>query len=333
MTEGGSRFSPKLLPPLAAAAVVAGGAALRWGDVPLALALVLAGAAGAYAAARAWLAHKARQEARQADLDERLLQAQKMAAVGELAAGIAHEINNPLAIILQEVEWLNRLLKGDGPRSPEEWGELRDSLGAIAGQVDRGRDIIRRLLDFARKREPIIQAVDLNKLVADMSALVEREARRHGIVLQRQFAAHLPPIQSDPPLLRQVVLNLLTNAVYAIGRDGVITITTAAREGREVEIAVADTGCGIPPEHLDKIFDPFFTTKPPGRGTGLGLAISRQIIHSLGGAMEVTGSPGRGATFTLRLPRQPEGRGRSAAGGPGGQRSPTPAPGSAKESP
>jgi two-component system, NtrC family, sensor kinase len=235
-------------------------------------------------------------------LDERLLQSQKLAAIGELSAGIAHEINNPLAIIRQEAEWMGHLLnKGAGAQLPE-LEELNGSVAQIVQQVDRCTEIIRNLLDFARKRDPVIQAVDLNRVAEDMTRLVEREAKHNNIVIVRQYEPELPVIYSDAPQLRQVVLNFLTNASHAIGQEGAITICTRKQGDEAVHLVISDTGCGIPEENLGKIFDPFFTTKPEGQGTGLGLSICHGIIQRLGGQILVASRVGEGTSFTIELP-------------------------------
>lgn len=235
-------------------------------------------------------------------MDERLLQTQKLAAMGELAAGVAHEINNPLAIIRQEAEWVGQLLKqADLPETPQT-AQIRDSLREIVQQVDRARDITGNLLNLARPREPVIQQVNLNRLIRDMAALVEKEAKTRNIHVVPQLQKDLPLIYSDGPLLRQVMLNLLNNARQALPGEGSITITTRLEEGERVRVTVADTGPGIPAEHLSRIFTPFFTTKPPGAGTGLGLAISQSIIHNLGGEITAACREGEGAAFTITLP-------------------------------
>ena len=239
-------------------------------------------------------------------LDERLIQSQKLAAIGQLSAGIAHEINNPLAIIRQEAEWMQLLLTKKEIAGPQEREELKGSLRQIVQQVDRCTEIVRNLLDFARKREPVIQTVDVNRTVEDMTMLVEKEARYHNITIVREYDQNLPAIYSDAPQLRQVFLNLLTNAAHAIGQDGTITITTSPQGNGSVHIMISDTGCGIPPEDLKKIFDPFFTTKAEGKGTGLGLSICHGIIRRLGGEIGVQSTVGQGATFTIVLPRRPD---------------------------
>jgi len=244
-------------------------------------------------------------------LDERILQSQKLAAIGELSAGIAHEINNPLAIIRQEAEWLQHLLKNKAGLEAGEVEELRNGLRQIVQEVDRCKDITHRLLDFARKREPVIQAVELNKIIEDMALLVEKEAKYNNIKIIRKYDANLPLIHSDGPQLRQVVLNLLNNAVHAVGQDGEVTITTRRAGEQGIDLIVADTGCGIPKEHLDKIFYPFFTTKPEGKGTGLGLSICLGIIQRLGGGLAVDSAVGEGTTFIINLPLQPEAGGKN----------------------
>jgi two-component system NtrC family sensor kinase len=239
-------------------------------------------------------------------LDERLLQSQKLAAIGELSAGIAHEINNPLAIIRQEAEWMQLLLKKLEGRDLKEIAELEGSVQQIVQQVDRCTEITRNLLDFARKRDPVIQAVEVNRVIEDMTRLVEKEAKHNNITIVRQYDQELPVILSDAPQLRQVILNFLTNATHAIGKDGVVTITTRLAGDQEVDIVIRDTGCGIPEENLGKIFDPFFTTKPAGKGTGLGLSICHGIIQRLGGRIAVVSRVGQGTEFTITLPRSRE---------------------------
>ncbi len=239
-------------------------------------------------------------------LDEQLIQSHKLAAIGELSSGIAHEINNPLAIIGQETEWVNHLLQSDELRNFNQVHDLTDSLREITRQVERCKDITLRLLNFARKMEPLLQRVDVNRLIEDMIKLVDRETRQQNITIVRRFQKDLPPVVSDAPLLRQVILNLLNNAAYAIQKDGAITLTTRPADHGQVEILVTDTGSGIRKEDLGKIFNPFFTTKPPGKGTGLGLSICHRIIVKLGGRISVTSELGHGTTFTIRLPRKGE---------------------------
>jgi len=246
------------------------------------------------------LSQKAAVERQKELTDEQLLQSQKLASIGELSGGIAHEINNPLAVIRQEAEWLLHLLKKETPPDLEE---VKNCLTEIVHQVDRGREITHNLLDFARRRQPVVQAVDLNRLIDDMAMLVEKEAQHRHITIRKQYQPALPVIYSDPPLLRQVILNLLNNAIQAVDRNGGVTIITQAAENKQVMLQINDTGCGIPKEHLAQIFDPFFTTKPQGKGTGLGLSICHGIIERLGGKIFVASEVGKGSSFTIKLPQ------------------------------
>jgi two-component system, NtrC family, sensor kinase len=277
-------------------AVVAGAVAGQALSIPLGL----AAAAGTIS----FLAYRERRRDTSFErlLDSRMLQSQKMAALGEISSGIAHEINNPIAIIAQEAELLRHYLGQVESSRPETLREIVDSVSQIQAQVSRCREITHRLLTLARKMDPVLQDVDLSRLVEDMVLLVEREALTRGVRFVREYAAGMAPSTTDPPLVRQVVLNLLNNAVQAIEGSGTVTVRTASEDGGSSTIEVEDTGCGIDPEQVHKIFHPFYTTKPPGKGTGLGLSISQAIMARLGGEIAVESEPGRGSRFTLRLP-------------------------------
>ena len=235
----------------------------------------------------------------QSELGNQLIQSQRVLALGELSTGIAHEINNPLNIIMQEAE-LMRFNLASNP-SPQEMEEIRGSLDVIYAQVMRCSDITHKLLDFARHRKTVSQLADINRLVEDMLELVERETSPKNIRIIRLFDDLLPLVKTDPPLLRQVFLNLLINAVQAVHADGDIIITTYA-SGEMACTEIRDTGPGIPSELRERIFNPFFTTKSPGEGTGLGLSVSLRIVNELGGNIAVNSSPGEGAAFTVCIP-------------------------------
>jgi signal transduction histidine kinase len=238
-------------------------------------------------------------------LSEQLIQSQKLSALGELSAGVAHEINNPLAVITQEVELMDMLLPRAKFESADDLAEFQECLGEIGKQVERCGNITHGMLDFARRREAVVQETDLNRLIDDMVRLVELEIRNKNIFIERRYAEPAPCIRTDPPLLRQVILNLLNNAAQAMGRDGRIVITTSAQRrdgGTEAVLRFRDTGPGIAREHLEKIFNPFFTTKDPGKGTGLGLSICLRIVNELGGSIDVESERGKGAEFIVRLP-------------------------------
>ncbi len=288
-----------LVPPVLAALVVAA----TFASPPLAG--IMAGAVLVLAAysARRLMSRLSRTEEARTSLNAQLIQSQKLAAVGELSAGIAHEINNPIAIIAQETEWASHLVDEAGKTCDADFSEVRDSLREIRAQVDRCKNITHKLLDFARKREPVLQDVDVARLIDDMARLVDKEASYKNVTLRRVLPEDLPRLRTDAPLVRQVVLNLMTNALHAVDKGGRIEVTAAATD-EHLLISVQDNGCGIPQENLDKIFNPFFTTKPPGQGTGLGLSLCHNLVAGMGGAILVDSRPGQGTTFTVRLPRQ-----------------------------
>jgi len=234
--------------------------------------------------------------------DDSACRSQIFSSVDALSAGIAHEINNPLGIIAQETQWIGHLMETPPLRRLKEAEELRDSLREISRQVDRCKETVHKLLSLAHQVEPVLQFVDVNGLIRSMIGVAERQASEKRITIVRCLETGLPVVASDPPLLRQVLLNLLLNATQAIEQEGIITVSTRSLGGGFVEIMVQDTGCGIPREHLTRIFTPFFSTKPEGKGTGLGLAISRGIIERLGGSIEVSSDPGKSTTFVVKVP-------------------------------
>jgi two-component system NtrC family sensor kinase len=249
-----------------------------------------------------------RRRDREADqLNRQLLQAGKMASVGELSAGVAHEINNPLAIILTERQILLDTVQQTTTLEASFKEELLRALAQIDTQVHRCKRLTHNLLRFSRRTKSAVEPVSINAFLGEVVELMEREACANGIRFVTDFEESLPSVRSDPSQLQQVFLNLITNAIDAQeGKpQGSIRLQTRARDGSGVEVVVADTGCGIRPEHLDKIFDPFFTTKPVGKGTGLGLSICYSIVQRLGGEISVESEPGTGTTFTLFLPLLP----------------------------
>jgi two-component system, NtrC family, sensor kinase len=237
-------------------------------------------------------------------LHEQLTRTQKLCSVDELSAGIAHEINNPLGIMAQEIQWIAHLLKKVPSGDVQERTDLTESLGVISQQIDRCKEIVNKLLSVAREMKPVIQRVDVNDLIERITVIVEKDAHIKKIRISKKFQQAPPPVHSDPPLLRQVILNLLVNATQAIETEGEITVSTQSLDGKSVVITVEDTGCGIPGEILDKIFTPFFSTKPPGQGTGMGLALCRGIIERLEGSISVNSELGKCTAFTIRLPAE-----------------------------
>ncbi len=228
--------------------------------------------------------------------------AAKLASVGELAAGIAHEINNPLAAINEEAGLIKDLT---GPEFGKNFSceEIRPHLDSIQESVFRCRDITRKLMGFVRKSDLSLEIYDINSLMDDvLDGLIIREMRASNIEVVKHYSYELPKIKTDGNQLQQVILNILNNCIDAFesGR-GKITITTY-RDDKYINIAIADTGKGMDQEVLSKIFMPFFTTKEVGKGTGLGLSVSYGIIKNLGGKIEVESTPGEGSVFTLCIP-------------------------------
>jgi two-component system NtrC family sensor kinase len=241
-------------------------------------------------------------------LNRQLMEAGKMASLGELSAGVAHEINNPLAIILTERQIILDLLDQTSNLDEGFRKELVDSLNQMDVQVNRCKRITHNLLRFSRRTRSVMEKVDLNSFLEEVVELMEREARSSGITFQTDLDGNLKSVLSDPSQLQQVFLNLITNAIDAHDGKPYGTIRIATRAGDEpqkLHILFGDTGTGIPKEILGRIFDPFFTTKAVGKGTGLGLSICYSIMQRLGGSISVKSEVGRGTEFTLTLPYQP----------------------------
>ncbi|MCK5486670.1 MAG: PAS domain-containing protein [Desulfobacterales bacterium] len=239
------------------------------------------------------------------EIQARLIESQKMESIGQLAAGIAHEINTPLGIILGYAQ----LLLEDVPES----GDTYDDLKTIERQSKICRRIVSDLLRFSRHTESIVTSLDMNDSIEEVASVVEHTFKLDRVEIERDYYSNLPPIKGDREKLKQVFVNLLNNAYDAIDTDGTIRITTGFdHENDEIVISVADTGRGIPPEQIDRIFDPFFTTKPVGKGTGLGLSVTFGIIQEHGGRIGVKSPPlsarggegedVRGTVFTIHLP-------------------------------
>ncbi|MFQ5850129.1 MAG: ATP-binding protein [Candidatus Binatia bacterium] len=234
-------------------------------------------------------------------LEAQLLQAGKMVAMGELASGIAHQINNPLAVIAANAERMANLSSRSHVPAEKRYEKFPSYLEAILRHTYRCKEIIEKLLNFARHKEVDLQPTDINVALEDSVALVIHRASMENKKIIKHLSPALPVIQSDFSALEQVFLNILTNALDAIDERGEIHITSRVEAGF-VRVEIADTGSGIPVENLDRIFQPFFTTKPPGRGTGLGLSICARIVNRLGGQITVQSTPGKGTCFCAALP-------------------------------
>ncbi|MGA8018544.1 MAG: ATP-binding protein [Desulfobacterales bacterium] len=235
------------------------------------------------------------------ELNSQLIQSDKMAALGKMAAGIAHEINNPLAVIGEKAGWMRDLLAEENFQQSENFEEYQRSIEKIEEHVERARKITHNMLGFARRMEPRLDDVDVNGIINQTLELLKNHARINNIEIRKDLQSDLPVIASDQSQLQQVLLNLFNNAIDAIGKDGVIDLATVS-DNRTIEISIKDSGSGIPAAVQRRIFDPFFTTKGPGRGTGLGLSISYGIIEKMGGTLTFTSGENEGTTFVIRLP-------------------------------
>lgn len=227
---------------------------------------------------------------------QRVGQAEKLAAVGQLAAGVMHEINNPLATILACTEALQ--LRGDGGGTRDEYLEIIDK------EVQRCRRIVDRLLDFSRPRQSEKRPVDVNDVIEQTLFLLKHHERFKHMVVDRQFAAGLPAVAANPEQLIQAFMSLFLNAMDAMNQRGTLTVRTGVNPERADEILIEfiDRGAGIRPEDLGKIFEPFYTTKPQGRGTGLGLSITYGIVSDHRGRIQVDSQLGVGSNFKVFLP-------------------------------
>jgi two-component system, NtrC family, sensor kinase len=244
-------------------------------------------------------------------LEEQLIRASRLAELGEMAAGFAHEINNPLQIIRSEHSLVNMILlelaEKEKINAPEEMAELHDSINQIGLQVQRCSEITHSILKFGRKTETAPKDVDLKQFIPDVVHMISSKAGVNGVNVQLDISDDTPPVHGDSGQLQQVLINLLNNALDAIYekcgvRGGELLIISGPNGRDKVAISVKDNGCGISNADQKKIFSPFYTTKPIGKGTGLGLSVCYGIINSMGGTMEVTSEKGIGTTFTVHLP-------------------------------
>jgi len=238
-------------------------------------------------------------------LEKNLRHSERLASVGQLAAGLAHEIGTPLNIIAGRAEHLLRR-----QRSPDEANE---NLKIIRSQIDRITGIVRHLLEFSRRKEPVLRSVDISALLTNVQRLLQHQIEEKRVAVALDLGAALPEIQADPELLQQVFINLYLNSLHALNPGGTITIRADLTEDGEsqpegskgticLKVAFEDNGPGIAPEHIDRVFDPFFTTKDVGEGTGLGLSVSYGIVKEHGGDIRVESEPGRFTRFVIRLP-------------------------------
>jgi two-component system NtrC family sensor kinase len=258
---------------------------------------------GAVFTTRAMMRELMRMDRKKAASDEVAIQSSKMAALGKMAAGIAHEINNPLAVIGEKAGWIKDLLKMEDVSQSPNLQELADAVAKIEYHIVRAKTVTHRLLGFARRMEPVTERVNINAILDESIEFLKNEARYRNIEIVGNYAPDLPLTTSDSAQLQQVFLNILNNAIDAIGKDGKIVVNTRQlAKNNEVVAEISDDGPGMAKEIMDKIFDPFFTTKEVGKGTGLGLSISYSIVEKLGGRMMVASEEGQGTTFSIYLP-------------------------------
>jgi two-component system NtrC family sensor kinase len=226
---------------------------------------------------------------------KKIMESERLALIGQLAAGVAHEVNNPLQGILSYSCLLVENIDPDDPN--------RELVDKISKQATRCKNIIRGLLDFSRQTVPEMKHYQMNSLIQESLSLVERQSIFHNIEIVKNVAPELPATVLDPAQMQQVLMNIIINAAEAMDGQGKLTVATRTDLSKKfIEVEISDTGVGISKENLERIFDPFFTTKDAGLGTGLGLAISYGIVKKHGGTIQVESEVGKGTTFLLRLP-------------------------------
>jgi two-component system NtrC family sensor kinase len=233
-------------------------------------------------------------------LSRDLIRSAKLASLGEMATGLAHEINNPLAIISAEQTNIGDMV-GDLAGDTPEREEILQSVKRCKRQVQRCGSITAKMLQFGRKSEVKLEPTDVAPRLEEIVRLMRKQAEVRNVELQLDVEKNLPQVMLDPTELEQVIVNLVNNSLYATRGGGHIRVS-ALKNGHEVLMRVADDGCGIGREDLERIFQPFFTTKPPGKGTGLGLSVCYGIVRTWGGSMEADSRPSQGTTITIRLP-------------------------------
>jgi two-component system NtrC family sensor kinase len=237
-------------------------------------------------------------------MNRQVIETGKLASVGELAAGIAHEINNPVAIMVEEAGWLQDLMEDRAYKTDSELKEFARALEQIRTQGKRCKEITHKLLSFARKTDSRIEDFEIGHLIEEVVSLSAQRAKYSNVEIVSHLAPRLPAISASQSELQQVFLNLINNALDAMDKTGGTLTISARQEDGQILISVSDNGPGIPKAILARIFDPFFTTKPVGSGTGLGLSICYGIIHKMGGTISVRSAVDAGTTFEIHIPEK-----------------------------
>lgn len=235
-------------------------------------------------------------------MNQKILETGKLASLGELAAGIAHEINNPVAIMVEEAGWVHDFMEDEPLSNAENRKELERALAQIKTQGKRCRDITKKLLSFARKTDAVLEDTNINDVIIDVVSFCSQRAKFSNVTINSNLQQNLPILRLSHTEIQQVFLNLMNNALDALEKRGGNITLTSFLEANEIVISIADDGPGIPKSNLARIFDPFFTTKPVGKGTGLGLSICYGIVKKMGGIIDVISVVDAGTTFYVRLP-------------------------------
>jgi signal transduction histidine kinase len=234
-------------------------------------------------------------------IKHKMIATERLASLGTLSAGVAHEINNPLAIINEACGWMQTILASDQMKSIPRKNDLDKALSKIETSIVRARNITHHLLQFSRKPDNIISDVNMDLLITETIQFLSKELEKKNIHISVQNQSNPVVIGSDPSQIRQVLLNLLTNAIHASFPDEFIEIFISYKKNG-VCLEIKDYGEGIPPENLNTVFEPFFTTKAPGEGTGLGLFVIKGIVENLKGTISLTSQLGRGTQFSIYFP-------------------------------
>ncbi|MFO7560210.1 MAG: ATP-binding protein [Desulfobacterales bacterium] len=256
----------------------------------------------AYLLSRRMVNRIARADLEKEMMNQQVIETGKLASVGELAAGIAHEINNPVAIMVEEAGWIQDLLEEEEFSESKNLEEFERALKQINTQGKRCKEITHKLLSFARKTDSTTQEIHVKELIQEIIELTGQRAKYSNVIIETSFQENLPSFRASNTEMQQIFLNLINNAIDAMEKTGGTVNIKVSLEPKDIVVEVADNGPGIPQANLARIFDPFFTTKPVGKGTGLGLSICYGIIKKIGGEIHVKSVVGLGTTFRVYFP-------------------------------